>query len=401
MKKILKSQVVTTGLAMFSMFFGAGNIVFPLTLGRIAGDKNIYAILGLLITAVGVPFLGLLGMILFDGDYEKYMYRIGKLPGFLLILLIIALIGPFAAIPRCITLSYDAITPFMGEFVSLLTFSVISAGIIFLFSAQKSKILHILGYVLSPILLVSLVTIIVQGFLYAPVATMSPLRGRTLFLRGLIEGYQTMDLLAAIFFSAVVLNTLKANLHPDDRGDNKKVGLLAVQSSILGASLLGFIYFGMSFIASFYGRHLFAFQGQQFLGAIAAQTLGGAAGFVVSVAVSLACLTTAITLSAVTAEFIRKHLAPGMAYSSALTITLMITVVISTLKFEGIVRTIAPILFLCYPALIVLTVFNILNKLADIKIIKAPVFITFALTILIGHYNDIAQLFGKAMSLLS
>src|SRR3984893_3016927 len=100
-----KSNTIATGLVMFTMFFGAGNVVFPLALGQYAQDKNFYAILGLLITAVGVPFLGLIAMTLFNGDYKSFFDRIGKIPGFIVAAVILGLIGPFGAIPRCVALS--------------------------------------------------------------------------------------------------------------------------------------------------------------------------------------------------------------------------------------------------------------------------------------------------------
>src|SRR5665647_1655937 len=97
-----KSPIIATGLAMFSMFFGAGNVVFPLALGQIAQDKNFFAILGMLVTAVGVPFAGLIAMTLFNGDYRKFFARMGAVPGFIVVAIIMGLIGPFGAIPRCI-----------------------------------------------------------------------------------------------------------------------------------------------------------------------------------------------------------------------------------------------------------------------------------------------------------
>jgi len=115
MKPKIQSNTLSTGLAMFSMFFGAGNVVFPLAMGQYAQDKNFFAILGLLITAVGVPFLGLMSMTLFDGDYRKFFGRIGKIPGFIIALAIMALIGPFGAMPRVIALSYSTAKNFFPK----------------------------------------------------------------------------------------------------------------------------------------------------------------------------------------------------------------------------------------------------------------------------------------------
>src|SRR3984957_3942591 len=100
MAQATKSATIATGLAMFSMFFGAGNVVFPLALGKIAQDQNVFAILGMLITAVGVPFLGLVAMTLFNGNYIHFFERLGKVPGFLVVTAMLGLIGPFGAIPR-------------------------------------------------------------------------------------------------------------------------------------------------------------------------------------------------------------------------------------------------------------------------------------------------------------
>src|SRR5262245_48888774 len=105
-----KSSVWSTGLAMFSMFFGAGNIVFPLALGQFTQDKTFFGISGLLLTAVLVPLMGLIAMLLFEGDYRTFFQRIGKLPGFFLAVLILGLIGPFGAVPRCITMSFSTLS---------------------------------------------------------------------------------------------------------------------------------------------------------------------------------------------------------------------------------------------------------------------------------------------------
>ena len=101
-----RKTVVTAGFAMFSMFFGSGNLVFPLLIGKEALHQYPVAILGLLVTAVLVPFLGLISIILFDGNYRTYFERLGTIPAFLLIAIILMLIGPFGVVPRCITVAY-------------------------------------------------------------------------------------------------------------------------------------------------------------------------------------------------------------------------------------------------------------------------------------------------------
>src|ERR1700722_19482742 len=109
MKKIFKSESLSIGLAMFSMFFGAGNIIFPLAVGQYAGDKNLFAVLGLILTAALMPIVGVIAMILFDGNYRQFFGRLGKIPGFILALTIISLLGPLGSTPRCIALAYTTL----------------------------------------------------------------------------------------------------------------------------------------------------------------------------------------------------------------------------------------------------------------------------------------------------
>jgi LIVCS family branched-chain amino acid:cation transporter len=170
------SSLWTIGLAMFSMFFGAGNIVFPLAIGQFTQDKNVYAILGMIITAVFVPLAGLFAMILYEGDYGAFFKRIGKWPGFAVTLAILGLIGPLGGIPRCVTISYSTLASFGVDKMSgvnLYTFSLFSCLVIFVFTFRPSKVLALLGYVLTPILLLSLGLIVGRGFFTMPEAESS------------------------------------------------------------------------------------------------------------------------------------------------------------------------------------------------------------------------------------
>jgi len=103
MKKYFSFEAFTIGLAMFSMFFGAGNVIFPLAVGQFAGDKNLFAMSGLIMTAAIMPIAGVIAMILFDGNIRHFFGRIGRVPGFLLATLAITLLGPLGSTPRCKT----------------------------------------------------------------------------------------------------------------------------------------------------------------------------------------------------------------------------------------------------------------------------------------------------------
>ena len=103
----------SAGVAIFSMFFGSGNVVFPLLLGAQTGDQVPWALVGLTVTAVGAPLLGLLSSVLFQGDPKAYFYRIGQIPGYFAVLLILGLLGPIGVIPRCFTVAHAAVLPYL------------------------------------------------------------------------------------------------------------------------------------------------------------------------------------------------------------------------------------------------------------------------------------------------
>lgn len=366
MKTHMYFKTLAIGLAMFSMFFGAGNVIFPLAIGHYAQDKTIYAILGLLITAVAVPFAGLIAMILFNGDQQRFFGVLGKVPGFLIALFIITLLGPLGSTPRCIALSYSTIKMSAGD-ISPLLFNGLACGLIYFFTYQKKRILDWLGYGLTPLLLGSLAYIIIKGLWTADVPpTSEEMANSAIFWHGLKEGYNTMDLLAAFFFSSIILSSLK-----DSLTINPQEGLMktAVISSAIGAALLAATYIGFSLVASYHSQDLSIESLDQLLGAITMKIMGPSAGIWVCLTIALACLTTAIALCTVFAEFISVQLFQNkISYKTALIGTLIATFIVANLEFEGISSFLGPVLEICYPFLMVLTAYNLVMGFAAKKI---------------------------------
>lgn len=386
MESKVKSNTLATGLAMFSMFFGAGNVVFPLSLGQWAQSQNIFAIMGLLITSVGVPILGLVSMSLFNGNYKHFFERLGKIPGWILTVCIISLIGPFGAIPRCIALAYSTIKLSLPG-LNLPFFSFVSCIAIYLFTFRKNKILDVLGYFLTPFLLISLVLIIVVGFIISPTAPISTHQPGETFLHGLLTGYQTLDLLGAFFFASVALACLEKDVDPNDTKTFKKLIFLTLKAGGIAAALLAIIYVGFSYVAAFNSLALEGVPPDELIGVISHQVLGPLGGLVASIAVVLATLTTAIALSAVFAEFLHYDVTKEkIGYQASLIITLILSFAISTLNFNGIALLLVPILQVCYPALILLSILNIAHKLFHFQMVKIPVLIVFAIS-LYGYFT--------------
>lgn len=373
MSQAHKHNSISTGLAMFSMFFGAGNVVFPLAIGQSAQQQTFFAMLGLALTGVIVPFVGLISMTLFRGDYHQFFGRVGRWPGFLTAVLCMTLIGPLGALPRTVTLSYSTIHLYTPG-LSLPIFSALSCMVIFFFTYRKRRILDVLGYVLTPILLISLMVIIVKGCWMGGTLEASTLSSSGAFMLGLTEGYNTMDLMGALFFSSVVLNCLMAE-QPEGHEPNYKVlTWVTFKASLVGASLLALVYSGFSLVAALHQQAITDVPLDQLIARLGLHILGPAAGVIASLAVALACLTTAIALASVFAEFLKDDiLNDKLSYRWCLIITLLVMFGMTNLEFSGIVSLTAPILLTIYPALIGLSLLNIAYKLSGFRPVKLPV----------------------------
>lgn len=376
------SSVLAAGLALFSMFFGAGDLIWPLILGGSAGNKNFFAMMGLLVTGVSLPLLGLIAMMLFRGDYRDFFGQLGKWPGLILVFIIQAILGPLGSIPRLITLSYATLKPYLPGF-SLFTFSILASLLVLGFTIKPRKIIQLLGLVLTPILLLCLGCILVLGFINPPPAQVIAWTGQEAFTQGLHVGYNTLDLIAAFIFAPLVLS----HFMTDDQDFSTSEGRKAVfnkmlKASFLAAGLLSAMYVGLTFVASYYTQVLpVEHLPEERLSAIAQHLLGERGAFFACLAVAMACLTTAIPIVSICSDYIQKDLLPtNQGPLLPLGITLAISVAVANLGFIGIAQMLSPVLNILCPSLIVLSISNIINKMYEIKTRKAPIIVTFVLS---------------------
>lgn len=378
----LKKRWVSSGLAMFSMFFGAGNVIFPLIVGFHSQGSIFYALLGLIITAVIVPFSGLLSITLFEGNYIAFFNRLGKTEGALVAIAILSVLGPFGAIPRCITLTYSTFSVYFPS-IELPSFIIVGSLLILLFCIKKNRILELLGLVLTPLLLLFLLVLIIKGLITKEWGLEASMANSHAFFYGLKEGYFTMDLLAAFFFSSVICERLKAK---EEGGvTHKQLVLHLLKASSVGAGLLGIIYVGFALVAALYSWELQGIAEEHLLGGIGKMTFGALGGLIVCFIVALSCLTTAIALTLVAAEFLEKPLSRGkINYHVSLFIIVGITALVSFLGFSGIKMLMTPILIAAYPSLLMLSFLNICYKLFGFKIVKSPVIVVFIITLLLS-----------------
>lgn len=371
-------SILAAGLALFSMFFGAGDLIWPLILGGTWGDKNFFAMLGLLVTGVTLPLIGLLSMMLFQGDYHAFFGRLGKMPSVVLIFIIQMILGPIGSIPRLFSLSYATLKPYLSADLSLLTFSIIACVVVFAFSLRKQNVVSLLGLILTPILLLSLGAILVIGFSNPPVAPIVESSNGDAFRGGLMVGYNTLDLIASFIFAPLVMSHF---ITEDKKQDVKTVFGKMLKASFIAAGLLATMYVGLTYVSSFYAHVLPPHAREERLSAIALHLLGPYGGFLSSIAVAMACLTTAIPLTAICADYFKQDIFQGKGGTVfPLILTLGISCAIANLGFMGIANMLGPVLQILCPGLIVLSLLNIFNKLYEFRYARVPVYATFAVT---------------------
>lgn len=351
-----KTLALTTGFALFSMFFGSGNLVFPIAIGQETPDHSILACFGILLTGVLVPFLGVYGISLFHGSIQDFFKVLGKSGPFWFSLLALGLMGPFGVMARCLTVAHGSIQLLWPE-ATLVYTSLAQCFCIYALTHNRTKIVHVLGSLLTPLLLGSIILLAYFGLINPAEVNPTSSHAWYAFQNGFLQGYQTMDLLAAFFFSRFIIQHLES-LYPESDTHSRHKALFA--SSLVGAGLLSIVYIIMVALGSHFTLSLGDLPPQEMLAEVALKSLGGFAGPVLCLAVVLACLTTAMVLASLFASFIDQEIFSGrLGDKKSLFITLLIGFLVSTLDFAGIARFLGPILELAYPSLIVLTLVNI------------------------------------------
>ena len=269
-----KFSYIFIGLALFSMFFGAGNLIYPLFVGQMAQDQSIWASFGFLITAVGVPFLGVIAMIVYEGDYTKFFQCLGGRLGALLIAILLTVWIPLGSAPRCITLAYSSMASYV-DIGPLWLFSFIYCAVIFFVIGTKGRMLDILGYVLTPCLLVCLGLIIYNGVTVTEMFAAPTGDGVKHFFNGLTEGYNTMDLIASFFFSASIIEILRNATH-----EKVQPVRITLKACIVGMSLLAIIYINLIALAGVHFELLSNVPKEQMLAHISKSVLGPHLGMI-------------------------------------------------------------------------------------------------------------------------
>lgn len=371
MSKIKNLQM---GFAMFAMLFGAGNVVYPLLLGRYLGESVIWGMLGFLFVAVLLPVIGMVATLLADARYRRFFAILGEWPAKIVILLCMALIGPFAIIPRCIAIAYGAVGGYLS-WLSMPIFSVLAAMLIFVATVREGSLIDILGKILGPLKFILLFSLIVFGLLTpsAPlVVEISPLKA---IETGFLSALGTADLLGTIFFAGLIFSHVRRKA--PGYFSSRELASMGLKVGTIGAVLLGFVYALFAIVASNFGQALSAVPDNEVFAYLSHIILGNAGGLFANVTIAVACLTTSMALAVVFTNYLVDDVVgERLPYIKVLGITVFVAALISNVGFEGIMQLLLPVIGILYPSLIALAVFYIIFKLRGVNYVRTSVAIT-------------------------
>lgn len=389
----MNKNTFIVGFMLFAIFFGAGNLIFPPKLGLDSGVDFLPSIIGFIITGVGLPLLGIAVSGRYQGGYKEALSK-NVHPYFSLIFLmaIYLTIGPFFAIPRTGATAYQmSVVPFLGESnaVSLLIFTAAYYLISIWFSLNPSKAVDRIGAILTPVLLIAIIALVVKAvaLLGGNEVQLNQADPESPLFGGIIEGYNTMDALASITFSVIVISAIKSRGVTD-----KALFTQTLMAGVIAAVALGAIYIALAWIGNHYpispetaadlaakGQNI----GTYILNSVATDTFGEFGRTLLGIIVTLACLTTSIGLIVTTSEYFNE-IFPKISYKVYVLIFTLISFAIANQGLDAVISKSVPVLLVLYPiamTVILLLLINIFLPLPTLAL-RLPLALVTVISIL-------------------
>lgn len=343
---------------LFALFFGAGNLIYPPTLGIDSGTSYIAAISGFVITGVGLPILAVSAISFVKDDPRELANRVHPWFGLFFTSLVYLAIGPFFGIPRAATVAYEmSINPFMSEANGrgLFIFTTLFFVLVYLVSLNPSKMVDRIGQVLTPILLLAIIIMSVGGFflLKGPTETPHEKYASAPFFTGFIEGYLTMDAIAALAFGIIVVNAFK------ERGVTTQRNLVTstLKSGVITGIALILVYASLGWIGVKMAAHDSFENGGEILSTATQIMFGNFGALLLGIIVTLACFTTSVGLVVATGQFFNK--VAKIPYRWVILIVTGGSYLIANQGLDTIIAYSVPALVFIYPITIILVLLTL------------------------------------------
>jgi len=364
----LKQRILVAG-TLFGMFFGAGNLIFPVHLGQLAGRNVLPAMIGFIITAVGIPILGVaaIGNTHSDG-LQALSNKVGRGYGYVFTCLLYLTIGPFFAIPRCATTSFTTgIQPLTNRFIAdapaLFIFSLIFFAAVLFLSLRPAGITVWIGKIINPIFLVFL-AILVFTALFNPAAPVSSIEPHADYAGGalfsaFIEGYGTMDAIAGLAFGIVVIDIIRGMGISDDSAVAKDV----LASGVLTGILMAAIYIATILMGA-QSRGVFetSENGGIALAQISGHYLGRFGSIILAVTFTFACLKTSIGLVTSCSDAFARMFPRFLSYRAWAVIFTIFSFCVSNFGLSKLIDYSLPVLMFLYPLSITLIALALIGR---------------------------------------
>ncbi|MDD6919632.1 MAG: branched-chain amino acid transport system II carrier protein [Eubacteriales bacterium] len=369
MQKNMTKDMIVVGFALFAIFFGAGNLIFPPYLGVVSGDGWVQSTIGFLITDPVFPLIGMIATAMVGGMADDLGKRVSPVFSKFLGIVSILTIGPFFAVPRTAATTHEVFTVQVfgnGAIDSVAPWitSLIFFAASFFFVINPTKVIDYIGKILTPLLLIILIGTIIVA-IFNPAGEALALHQEGLFKTGFYEGYQTMDALGAALMSGIALTDL-INKGYTDRKDQFKA---IVGASLIAAVLLFVVYGGLLYVGSTVSGQ---FQAEAAAGNRTAILVGmfvamfGAAGkWAIGIAVTLACLTTSVGLTGMAGNFISRVLGKSgdlKTYKIIVSVSIVISFFLSVFGVTKLINFAVPILAAIYPIYMILFVVTLFDS---------------------------------------
>ena len=377
-------DIAVVGFALFSMFFGAGNLLFPPYLGLISGGHWLTSLAGFVLADVGLALLVITAAAKCGGELDTVLSRAGNNMAKFVGIASVLCIGPLLAIPRTAATTFEmGISPIIGETGSIIPIivSVVFFLLTLILTIKPSKVVDIIGKVLTPALLIALGILIVIGII-SPIGVISEnaLIDKSLFSEGVSQGYLTMDALGAAALATVIIASI------GERGYNnpKDKVKITVQSGLVAGLALTLVYGGLTFLGSMLSSTYGIDTPQASLMVVITNSLLGYPGkIVLGVIVTLACLTTSIGLTSAAAKYFSSISNNKIKYETIVISICIFSAVVSNFGVSTIIKFSAPVLEIVYPVLIALLVMTLLgDHIRNDNAFKGAAYVTLVISLL-------------------
>jgi LIVCS family branched-chain amino acid:cation transporter len=350
-------DILTIGFALFAMFFGAGNLLLPPYIGLQIGDHVWISIVAFALTGILLPFFGILSIVHSGNSFQDLGARIHPYLAPVLGTIIMLCIGPMIAIPRTAATTYEVgiLPSFPG--LSPIWASVLFFGLTWALTIVPSKVVDIIGNILTPALLFLLLLLVAVGIL-APQSDFSNtgLTSVESFSLGFTEGYQTLDVLASVIFAGIIITAAQAKGYRDVRTKSDVV----IFAGALSAVCLLIIYGGLLYLGATAGIDDLEIGRSALLIHIAKNNLGNYGMVAIALSIALACLTTAIALTSAVGTFFSRLTGGKLGYKTLVTLCCLVSGVLAVSGVDNIIQFAYPPLAFVYPIVITLVLYIVL-----------------------------------------